>query len=274
MIIDFHIHVGSYSPQYPWVMEWASREVPGGDAREYLARYLSPEGMTGLLREHGVDYGVILAEANPLATGGVNNEDVAALCAGQPALIPWGVVNPFLVNDLPAELDRLLDDLGMRGLGLYPGYQHFYPNDARLYPLYARAEERGVPVMFHTGSSIFRGTRLKYANPLLLDDVAADFPDLPIIMAHSGRGVWYDEAFLVARLHERVYMEVSGLPPHKLLEYFPQLERIAHRTLFGSDWPGVIGISRNIEAVRALPISERAKSAILGGAAAALLGIA
>jgi len=78
--------------------------------------------------------------------------------------------------------------------------------------------------MFHPGSSLFRGFRLKYGDPLNLDDVAVEFPDLVIVQAHGARGFWYDRAAFLARIHPNVYMEVAGLPPHRLLDYFPELE--------------------------------------------------
>ncbi len=155
-----------------------------------------------------------------------------------------------------------------------PTYAHYYPNDASLYPMYALAEERGIPVMFHTGSSVFRGSKMKFGDPLLLDDLAVDFPDLTLVQVHSGRGFWYDRAAFLARIHPNMYMEIAGLPPKKLLTYFPELERLADKVLFGSDWPGLPSLKQNIGDVRALPIAEGAKAKILGGNAARLLGLA
>jgi predicted TIM-barrel fold metal-dependent hydrolase len=130
-----------------------------------------------------------------------------------------------------------------------------------------------IPVLVHTGSSIFKGSRLKFANPILLDDVAVDFPELKIIMAHSGRGHWYNEAFFLSRLHKNVYMEISGLPPKKLLSYFPNLEENADKVIFGSDWPGITSIKDNIEAVNALPLQNSTKEKILSKNANIILGI-
>lgn len=274
MIVDFHIHVARYEDILPSTLEWFKRTYSAEEIKAYLDAMITPAGLRGLLRENGVDYAVALGELNPLATSVVTNEAVVALCREEPHLIPFASINPFLTADLAAELDRLVGDLGFRGIKLYPPYQHFYPNDNRLYPLYARAQALGIPVMFHTGSSVFKGTRLKYADPLLLDDVAADFPGLKIVMAHSGRGVWYAQAFLLARLHPNVYMEVAGLPPHKLLDYFPDLERVADKVIFGSDWPEVRDIRRNIDAVRALPLRDVTKDKILGLNAARVLGLA
>jgi predicted TIM-barrel fold metal-dependent hydrolase len=127
--------------------------------------------------------------------------------------------------------------------------------------------------MLHTGSSVFKGARIKYGDPLLLDDVAIDFPDLPILMAHSGRPFWYEQAFWMARRHKNVYMEISGLPAKNLLTYFPRLEMLANKVVYGSDWPGNPDLGKNVKAVRALPISEEAKVAILHGNAARILGL-
>jgi predicted TIM-barrel fold metal-dependent hydrolase len=123
------------------------------------------------------------------------------------------------------------------------------------------------------GSSVFAGSRLKYADPLYLDDVAVDFPELVLIQSHSGRPFWYETASALARLHANVFMEVAGLPPQKLLTYFPELERLADKVIYGSDWPGVPTIRENIQAIRELPIAEDAKRKILGENAVGLLGI-
>jgi predicted TIM-barrel fold metal-dependent hydrolase len=162
--------------------------------------------------------------------------------------------------------------MGFRGLKLYPTYQGFYANDSIIYPLYAKAEELGIPVMIHTGSSIFTGARLKYGDPLWIDDVAVDFPELPLIQVHSGRGFWYRRAFFLARLHRNVYMGIAGLPPLRLLDYFPELEKNSDKIVFGTDWPGLRSIKSNIEAIRSLPITEETKAKILGDNAARLLG--
>ncbi len=143
-----------------------------------------------------------------------------------------------------------------KGLKLYPPYQHFYPNDNKIYPIYEKAVELGIPIMFHTGSSIYKHSKLKYGDPLYLDEVAADFPKLKIVMAHSGRGFWYDRAFFLSIIHKNVYMEISGLPPQKLLQYFPEIEKNMNKVIFGSDWPGVISIRKNIDALCSLSLKK------------------
>ena len=271
LVIDFHMHAGLYHDLHPWVMEWIKTQLQ--DPEEFVKHVLTPEGIVSYLDANGVDYAVALAELSPVTTGMMSNEGVIELCQGIDRLIPFCNVNPFLVADLAGELERYITEMGFRGLKLYPTYQHFYPNDSRLYPLYAKAQELGIPVMLHTGSSIFKGARLKYGDPLYIDDVAVDFADLTLLMVHSGRGFWYDRAYFLAKLHANVYMEISGLPPQRLLDYFPELERVADKVIFGSDWPGMPHIRRNIEMIRNLPLREDTKEKILGGNAARILGI-
>jgi predicted TIM-barrel fold metal-dependent hydrolase len=270
--IDFHVHMSVYARHNPWVTEWMRKAHPVG-YEEYIRRYGDPGAFEELLAEEGVDYACVLAELSPAATGVCTNDQVRRFCEGRTRLIPFCDLNPHLHTDLAVELRRKVGDEGFRGVKLYPSYQHYYPNDGRMYPLYRAAEELRVPVMFHTGSSVFRGTRMKYADPLHLDDVAVDFPRLSLVMAHAGRGFWYDRAFFLSRLHPNVYMELSGLPPAKLMTYFPELDRNTEKVLFGSDWPGMPRIRRNMEAIGRLPLPAEGVERILGGNAARLLGL-
>jgi len=127
--------------------------------------------------------------------------------------------------------------------------------------------------MIHTGTSVFPGARNVHADPLPADDVAVDFPRLTLILAHAGRPLWSHVAFFLARRHPNVLLDLSGIPPRKLLEELPRLPEIADRCLWGSDWPGpgVPGLRRNVEQFLSLPIPEEARRAILGGNAAARL---
>src|SRR5204863_8861610 len=121
--------------------------------------------------------------------------------------------------------------------------------------IYRRCEDRGLPVIIHTGTSIFPGARNKYGKPMELDDVAIDFPKLQLIMAHGGRPLWMEEAFFILRRHQNICLDVSGIPPLKLLEYFPRLEEIGDRVLWGTDWPspGVKDLKVNLDQFRTLP---------------------
>ncbi|MEW6031755.1 MAG: amidohydrolase family protein [Bacillota bacterium] len=271
-VVDFHVHPVVEGSAKPWIVEWM-RETYGPGLDDHLKAFADPDNLDAFLAAAGVDYACLLAEDSPATTGVTTNEKVAELCAGRSRFIPFASLNPHLVNRPGRELRRLVETYAFRGLKMYPTYQFFYPNDPVVYPVYAAAEELGLPVMFHTGSSVFRGSRMKYGDPLFLDDVAVDFPGLRVIMAHSGRGFWYDRAFFLTRLHPNVYMEISGIPPKRLLEHFPELERVADKVIWGSDWPGYLDIQGNLAAVRALPLSEETKVKILGGNASRLLGL-
>jgi predicted TIM-barrel fold metal-dependent hydrolase len=267
------------------VLEFLESQYQGAeDLRALVDRVVTPEALRPFLREHGVDWAVALAEVNPATTGVTSNEFVADLCAQANAgpdpasgprgrLLPFASLNPFIVNDPALEFERLVKERGFRGFKVYPVYQHHYVNDSRLYPLYAKAQALGLPMLVHTGSSVFKGARIKYGDPLHLDDVAIDFPDLTILMAHSGRPFWYQQAFWMARQHKNVYLEISGLPGKKLLEYFPDLERLADKVVYGSDWPGNPYLRRNVDAILALPLKDATKEKMLWKNAARILGV-
>ena len=191
-------------------------------------------------------------------------------------LLAYGGVHARYTRDPAGDVDRLIDQ-GIRLLKIHPPHQCFAANaytdglDA-LGKIYRRCEERGLPVMVHTGTSIFPGARSKYGNPMELDDVAIDFPDLPLVMAHGGRPLYMEEAFFILRRHRRVRLDVSGIPPSKLLEYFPRLTEIVDRVLWGTDWPspGVKDLRQNIDQFLALPLSDTQHRAILEANALAL----
>ncbi len=272
-IVDVHVHT-AYTEQTPESFAAYMAAHISGDLDAFVKEFRRPERFLELMDDNGVDYACVLAEIVPVTSGIATNELVRDFCRASPRLIPVCSVNPYIHHEPARLLERLVRVEGFRGLKLYPTYASFYPNDRRLYPVYAVAEELGIPVQVHTGSSVFRGSRLKYGDPLFLDDVAVDFPSLQILVTHGGRPFWYDHAQALCRLHPNVYVDIAGLPPRKLPEYFPDLPRLAHKFVFGSDWPGLPGtVADNIAAIRALPVSEEGKAAILGETAMRLFRI-
>jgi len=184
-------------------------------------------------------------------------------------LIPCGSVHPRHTANVLADMERIVR-LGIRLIKIHPPHQLLYPNDyvngvKELEIIYRAAEANGIPVMVHTGTSIFPGARNKFGDPMYVDDVAVDFPRLKILLAHGGRPLWMDTAFFLIRRHRNVYLDISGIPPKSLLQYFPRLEEIAQKTLFGTDWPGpgVPEIERNLSAFRELPLAESVREQIL-----------
>jgi predicted TIM-barrel fold metal-dependent hydrolase len=262
-VVDFHIHPNMDKTRF----ESSIYEIcykASSDLVGFLTDSLSgKEFVTKFLDKEGVDFGVILAENTPI-TGIVENELISTMAKGEPRLIPFASINPNTDSEPVNLLRKCIEEMGHRGLKLWPSYQYFYPNDPIMYPIYSLAEVKDIPVMFHIGSSKLLGSRVKYCDPIYLDDIARDFPKLNIIMAHSGRGFWYDKAFHLSILHENVYMEISGLPPDNLLKYFPDLEKNADKIIFGSDIPTISSIKKNIEKIKNLPLKTSTIEKILG----------
>jgi predicted TIM-barrel fold metal-dependent hydrolase len=243
-LVDAHLHPAHLSTLKMSVTEWAA----GFNSTEGLYDddgAVIPEAFDGYLEAEGVDLAVLLW------TGVQPVEDLLPLLAANPARMRFlANVNPHLHDPLPAEFDRQLA-LGAVGLKLHPVHARFAPNEAVLWPLYVRCQDAGLPVVFHCGTSVFPGAVNRYADPGLVDEVAGAFPDLKIVLAHGGRGWWYDAAAFIAQMRANVWIELSGLPPKKLPQYYRNFDlgRLGRRFIFATDWPGVPGIARNAAAV-------------------------
>ena len=270
-VIDIHTHMAWMENSQPGFMAFMESTI-GKKYQQFMESHREPETFLRVMDENGIVRAVVLAEYSPATTGIASHEQLLDYCAASSRLIPFANINPFLFHRPEREFERLLK-LGVRGLKLCPTYQFFCPNDQMLVPLYQVAQEAGVPVLVHTGTSMFPGSRLKYGDPLFLDDVAVDFPELRLGMCHGGRGFWYAEAFALLRFHKNLYIDIAGLPPQKLLDYYPELERCPDQFLFGSDWPGLPRtVAENAEAVARLKISSETKEKILRGNAHRFLG--
>jgi len=177
-----------------------------------------------------------------------SNEEVAEICAeNDDILIPFASIDPWKGKMAAREARRLIRDFGVRGFKFHPTFQGFWPNDRMAYPFYQVLEEEGVVALFHTGQTGVgsgmrggMGMRLKYSNPMAIDDIAVDFPDLRIIMAHPAFP-WQEEALSVAQHKPNVYIDLSGWSP----KYFPEIlvkyanSLLKKKMLFGSDWPAI-----------------------------------
>ena len=211
----------------------------------------------------------------------IPNEEVADACAAHDdVLIPFASVDPHRGRAGVREARRLVRDHGVRGFKFHPSLQGFAPDDRMAYPLYEAIEELGVPALFHTGQTGIGagvpgggGIRLRYSNPMLVDDVAVDFPGLTIILAHPSFP-WQDEALAVATHKPLVHIDLSGWSP----KYFPpQLVRYANtllkdKVMFGSDYP-VLTPDRWLADFAALDIKPDVRPRILKDNAARLLGL-
>src|SRR6185437_11249128 len=217
------------------------------------------------------------------ATGqmALSNEEIAGAAAEHPdVLIPFGSIDPHRGVAGIRAARRLVEEHGVRGFKFHPSLMDFLPNDRAVYPLFEELQSLGVPALFHTGQTGIgsglpggRGIKLRYSAPMLLDDVAADFPDLAIIMAHPSVP-WQDEAISIATHKANVYIDLSGWSP----KYFPpQLVRAAggllkRKVMFGSDFP-VITPDRWLSDFAQLDIKDEVRPLILKDNAARVLGL-
>lgn len=270
MITDCHVHIMPMEMFKPAAL--ASMKQKRANFDEIVEFCRSPKKFLLHLDQIGIDRAVLINYVAPEVMGFTPavNEFVANYVKENPKrLIPCGSVDPRHSSDVQRDMEQIVR-LGIRMIKVHPPHQLLYPNDylngiKQLATIYKVAEGNGIPVMIHTGTSIFPGARNKFGDPIYVDDVAVDFPKLKILLAHGGRPLWMQTAFFLVRRHPNVYLDISGIPPKTLLKYFPRLEEIADKTLFGTDWPGpgVPEIRQNLEDFRRLPLSDATKQKIL-----------
>ena len=270
MITDCHIHIAPMELFKPEALALMKKSRKGFEQIEHYCQ--SASAFLNHMDEIGIDRAVLINYVAPEVIGFTPavNEWVATYVKANPKrLIPCGSLHPRHTKNVLADMEQIVR-LGIRLIKIHPPHQLLYPNDylngvKELEIIYRAAEANGIPIMVHTGTSIFPGARNKYGDPIYVDDVAVDFPNLKILLAHGGRPLWMDSAFFLVRRHPNVFLDISGIPPKSLLRYFPRLEEIAHKTLFGTDWPGpgVPEIAGNLSDFRALPLSDGAKHQIL-----------
>ncbi|MEU2001872.1 amidohydrolase family protein [Rhodococcus sp. NPDC019627] len=227
---------------------------------------------------------VVFTVDSPVRSGReprVSNEEIAELAAeNADVLLPFASVDPGRGAAGVKWAKRLIDEHKVRGFKFHPSEQAFYPNDRSAYPLYEVIAEAGLPALFHSGQTGVGagqrgggGIRLKYSNPLFLDDVAVDFPDMPIIIAHPSFP-WQDEALAVAGHKPQVYIDLSGWSP----KYFPENlvaqvnSLLKRKVLFGSDFPAITP-DRWLKDFEKLPIKDEVRPLVLKENAIRLFGL-
>ena len=279
--IDVHVHVESDGHGHlsldEELMDASAAYFKGSENRtptvaDLAARY----------RDAGMAAVVFTVDATT-ATGhpALPSEEIAEVCADNAdVLIPFGSVDPHQGTTAVERARRLVEEYGVRGFKFHPSLQAFSPDDPAYSPLWATIEELGVPALFHTGQNGIgaglpggRGIKLRYSNPLLLDDVAADFPDLTVILAHPSVP-WQAEAISMATHKANVFIDLSGWRP----KYFPpELVRAAggmlrSKVLFGTDYP-LITPERWMEDFEGLGIAPERLPGIYKDNAARVLGL-
>jgi len=267
-VTDCHVHINPIWEMRPDAVRILAQIDPPP------ARFVSdPQEFLRYLDRAGVERAVLINYVAPEVIGytEATNRFVSDYVRADPErLIAVGGIRPDH-PDPEREVEHLVRDLGIRALKLHPPHQLFRPNayvDGELpglRTLYEACSRRGLPIIFHTGTSVFPRARNRFADPMFVDDIAVDFPDLTIVLAHGGRPIWMESAMFLARRFPNVWLDISGTPPSRLLDYFPRLSRFSDKVLFGTDWPGpgVRDIGANLEAFRALPLSADEQSRIL-----------
>jgi uncharacterized protein len=277
--IDVHTHAevshDGHDPMPPHLREASRKYFKGGEdtpTAEDVAAYYRERNMAAVV--FTVDYE---PESGRPA---VSNEEVIAAAEANPdVLIPFASVDPSR-PDAPERAARLISEHNVRGFKFHPNMQEFFPNDRAAYPLYEVIAAAELPALFHTGhSGIGSGTpggggiRLKYSQPIHVDDVAADFPEMPIVLAHPSFP-WQDEALSIAMHKPEVFIDLSGWSP----KYFPpQLVQysntiLKNQVLFGSDFP-MITPERWLRDFEQAGFRDEVKPLILKENAARLLGL-
>lgn len=278
--IDIHTHVeidadghGAYAPDLAEATGRYFKLDPGHAA--------TVDELAGQYRRHNTAAVVFTVDART-ASGHVPNsieELIAGAARNNDVLIPFGSVDPWR-GDAVRRVRELTDDYGVRGFKFHPSLQSFEPNDRRFYPVYEAIAAAGVPALFHTGQTGLGsalpggyGIKLRYSDPMLLDDVAADFPELTIVMAHPAVP-WVDAQIAIAAHKANCFIDLSGWSP----KYFPlQLIRALGRqlrtkALFGTDHP-YITVERWRRDFDALDIDPAVLPMILKDNALAVLGV-
>jgi hypothetical protein len=281
-MIDFHVHpllVAEMRERYPELDRAASREC------FFIASRAQPlETLLLELELAGLQQAVLLP-IDATRTRGVayfSNQQIAELVAMAPEnLIGFASVDP-LGADAPDQLERAVNDLGLRGLKLSPPTQEFYADDPAAYPVYERAQKLGLPLVIHTGMSWEPQTRLAYGQPLRLEPVLADFPDLKVVATHFG-WPWSLELAALAMRYPNLYIDTAALyydnPEDFIQDLFQRqlpltmIERtLRYQVVFGSNYPR-IELRNMAQAVRQSGLSQRTLEMIFRDNPRKLLGL-
>jgi uncharacterized protein len=268
-VTDAHMHVPRLSTVSAAWMDWAAaygknepwRTVfdPAGDP--------IPARLDALMDEQGVDLALLFAEYSPRATGIQPLEDLLPLRDYNPARFRLVAnINPEIHDPAVKEAARQLDH-GAIALKIHPVHGAFRPDARQLDDVYELCSQRQIPVIVHTGPSIFPGSLPEAGDPRLLKGITERYPAVQFVLAHGGRGGWYDDAAEMALTASNVWLDLAGLPPKRLPDYYRafELNDLARKWIFGTDWPGVPGTKANVRALAALGLPGDVLDAVLSG---------
>ncbi len=268
-VFDVHVHIQPWEMLHPGALAMMDDDAHRG-ARDIVSdplALLDHMDREGIARICCINY----VAPDVMGFGREVNDWIASFTEHiRHRLIPVGSVNPLFETHPEEEIARVLD-LGIGMIKIHPPHQLFAPNAYRtqdmrgLAAVYDACQRRRIPVMIHTGTSVFPRARNVFADPMAADDVAVDFPELTIILAHAGRPLHGDTAYFLARRHPNVYLDISGIPPASLRKYVPRLESIADKVLWGTDWPspGVVSMKGNVDEFVELGYDEDVRNKVL-----------
>lgn len=267
--IDVHVHLcdeaalKARGPRAQQMASYFGRERKPVSIDEMADQYRQRKMMAAIMNTTDETItGLIPVPNDHIAEGVRKHPDV---------FLGFGIIDPWKGKLAIHEVRRCKEELGLHGIGEFnPARQHFYPNDPRFYPIWEEIQKQKLPVLFHSGMAAAgagtpggMGTKLKYTQPIYLDEVAADFPELQIISAHPS-WPWQAESLAVARHKANVYIDLSGWAPKyfspELVQYVNTI--IQDKVMFGSDWPA-LGVERWMEEFNQLNIKPEVRQKVL-----------
>ncbi len=230
LLVDAHVHVAKLPTLSADWQAWVTGPS-GAASRSTSSMTLDgtcrPRGHRRALRRRGRRSRAAVHRVQPQVDRHPADRGRPAAGRAQPGRFrPVANINPHLHYPVAAELARQVA-LGAVACKIHPVHGGFEPADRMLYPAYSWAAGTRLPVIVHCGTSTFSGSANAYGEPALLDPVFRDFPGLTVVLAHGGRGWWYDQAAFLTLMRPNVWLEVSGLPPHRLADYYGQSLRAA-----------------------------------------------
>ena len=256
MKVDAHVHIGRIEHLEKWVLDFFKAR---GFSQREVGEKLSTETLLQEMNRASVDKAIVfpmgLTEEGTTRIEGINEYVAREVSRASTRLVGFFTVNPHKPIHAANEAIRAIEELNLKGLKLHPTIQEVDPSSRSLYPLYEVLTEHGLPILFHSGASVpIRSD--KFSDPLNLDQVAADFPSLKIILAHAGRPNYLAIANLM-RKHKNVYTDVSALKGKDgstaflevTLAYIKIYADALDRVFFGSDYP-IYSIHETLEALQ------------------------
>jgi predicted TIM-barrel fold metal-dependent hydrolase len=247
MIIDTHTHLWPVNKTPSALQQYFEKRKIG----KKIAKIMSADGLLAYMEKSNVEYSIVSSIA---LKSGLRNADLKPFNMyvkqetdkSRGKLRGFFTVDPFGGQESIDLIKRCIEDMDFQGLKLHPCIQQFYPNDNRFYGIYEVMQKYGLPILFHSGGIGVVPFRDSYGQPRYLDDVACDFPDLPILMGHGGR-IWYDETAMLLRKHKNMFADIStnfgrfeeqrSGPMEWLLYKIKVWAGTLERVLFGSDYP-------------------------------------